>query len=53
MDMETVKKCVEMAAQQRKNALGVVDDDIQTLLDELNAPPAEDEAPAKTVRKPK
>lgn len=53
MDMEVVKKCVEIAAQQRRNALGTVDDDIQALLDELNAPPVVEEAPAKPARKSK
>ena len=54
MDMETVKKCVEIAAQQRMNTLGEVGDDIQALLDELNAPPVVEEEPlAKPTRKAK
>jgi hypothetical protein len=54
MDMALVKKCVEMAAQQRKDTLGAVDDDIQALLDELNAPPVvAEEPPAKPTRKAK
>jgi hypothetical protein len=54
MDMEIVKKCVEMAAQLRLTALGVVDEEIQILLDELNAPPVvEEEATAKPIRKAK
>jgi hypothetical protein len=54
MDMEVVKKCVEIAAAQRRAILGGVDEDIQALLDELNAPPAAvEEVPAKPVRKAK
>jgi uncharacterized protein (DUF1778 family) len=54
MNMETVKKCAEIAAQYRQNVFNVVDEDIQALLDELNAPPVvEEEIPVKTVRKAK
>lgn len=53
MNMETVKKCAELAAQQFKNAFGVVPEDIQTLLDELNAPPADEPAEQPKSRKAK
>jgi hypothetical protein len=52
MDMEVVKKCVEIAAQQRRGALGAVDDDIQALLDELNAQSAVASQPASVIEEP-
>ena len=59
MDMEVVKKCAEIAARHFMNTYSVVPEDVQALLDELNAPPAPapapvvEEAPAKPARKAK
>jgi hypothetical protein len=54
MDMDVVKKCAEMAAQHFKNAFNTVPEDVQALLDELNAPPVVEEEPtAKPTRKAK
>ena len=54
MDMEVVKKCAEIAARHFMNTYSVVPEDVQALLDELNAPPAAvEEVPAKPARKAK
>jgi hypothetical protein len=51
MNIETVRKCADMAAQVQMNAFGHVTKDVQDLLDELNPPaPVVEEAP---VAKPK
>jgi hypothetical protein len=52
MDMEVVKRCAEIAMQQRVNSLGVADDEIQALLDELNAQSAVASQPAPVVEAP-
>ena len=48
MNMDTVRKCAEIAAASRAAALGIVDADIIELLDELDkmqAEPVVEEAP--------
>jgi hypothetical protein len=51
MNIETVRKCADMAAQMQMAAFGHVTQDVQDLIDELNAPaPVAAEAP---VTKPK
>ena len=55
MNIETVRKCADMAAQMQMAAFGHVTNDVQELIDELNAPaPVVEEAPvAKPKAKPK
>lgn len=51
MNIETVRKCANMAAQMQLAAFGHVTNDVQELIDELDAPaPVVEEAP---VTKPK
>lgn len=60
MNLDTVRKCAEMAARQQAAALGSVDADIQALLNELapaevvqeSAPVAEQEPAAEVVNVP-
>lgn len=49
MNLDTVRKCAQIAADMRRSALGAVDEDILELLAELDAPPAEE--PVKQTRK--
>lgn len=51
MNLDTVRKCAEIAATARAAALGVVDADIAELLEELNAASVVEEAPAPTKAK--
>lgn len=53
MNLDTVRKCAEMAARKQEAFLGVVDQDIQDLLAELNAPAAAEEAPVPKAKKTK
>ncbi len=50
MNLETVRKCVEMAASKQLAALGYVEQDILDLQAELNAPAVE-AAPAPKTKK--
>lgn len=47
MNKDTIRKCAEMAARHQLNALGYVEEDIQALLAELDAPEPEPEPVAK------
>lgn len=46
MNIDTIRKCAEIAAQHQQNVIGHVQADVQELLDALNAEPAEEEAAA-------
>ena len=51
MNIDTVRKCAEMASSRQQSALGYVDQDILDLLAELNAPAAEETPAAPTKAK--
>lgn len=53
MNIDTVRKCAEMASSKQQSALGYVDQDILDLLAELNAPAAEETPPAPAPTKAK
>lgn len=53
MNMDTVRKCAEIAAATRAAALGIVDADIVELLEELDAAQAPAEEAAAPVAKAK
>lgn len=49
MNLDTVRMCAEVTARMQLTALGQVNEDVQALLDELNAPVV-DEAPAPAAK---
>lgn len=51
MNKETIRKCAELAARQQLAAFGVVEEDIQALLAELDAADAAPKAEPPTTKK--